>query len=145
MHGSALEDGRHSTPEDPRPQLRWRFLAALALLGLLVGLMLGRLSSPEPVSLERVEVQAGGLVLWFNREAQVHGEHVQGALLLRIDAEGEARRGQLQLNGKAVNWRVGRGAQGLLLNLVAARPLRGEWHGATADGRWRLTISLRAE
>jgi hypothetical protein len=35
--------------------------------------------------------------------------------------------------------------KGLLLNLLAARPLRGEWRGATEDGRWRLQVSLREE
>lgn len=146
MHGSELEDGQDSTPEeDPRPKLWRRFLAALALLGLLVGLMLGRLTAPEPVTLEQVEALPDGLQIWFSGEPKVSGEHLHGALVLLFEADGRAQHGQLQLAGKGVNWRLIHSERGLLLNLVAARPLRGEWHGAAVEGRWRLRISLRAE
>jgi hypothetical protein len=32
-----------------------------------------------------------------------------------------------------------------LLNLVAARPLHGEWSGSEVDEGWRLQIHLREE
>jgi hypothetical protein len=32
--------------------------------------------------------------------------------------------------------------EGLLLTVVAARPLHGEWAGAEDDGRWRLQVIL---
>ena len=47
------------------------------------------------------------------------------------------------LNGKNVNWRLRRTDGGLLLTLVAARPLQGDWAGAPQDGRWRLQVNLR--
>lgn len=118
---------------------------SLALVGLMVGLMIGRLTAPEPRVLEQVEVVPAGLQLWFNEQPEIHGEHVDGAVALLINSEGKAQQGRLQLEGKPVSWRVRKTDQGLLLNLVAARPLRGEWAGATVDGRWRLEISLREE
>ena len=43
-------------------------------------------------------------------------------------------------SGSAINlW------EQMLLNLVAARPLRGEWKGEEADGRWRLEVHLQEE
>ncbi|UVE18211.1 hypothetical protein NVV93_02065 [Pseudomonas sp. LS44] len=148
MPGSALDNERHSTPETPRPQMGWRFIVSLAVFGLLLGLMLGRLSGPSVTTLEKAEVQEGRLLLWFDQEPSVRGESVQGVLVLRIEASGAARHGQLQMDGKTVNWRIAKGKGeegGLLVNLVAARPLRGEWRGAAVDGRWRLEISPREE
>ena len=117
----------------------------LALFGFLVGMMIGRLGDPQPVMLEKVEVTADGLQLWFDAEPKVAAEHVDGALVMRFDAEGSSRQGQLQLNGRTVNWRVLRNKGGMLLNLVAARPLQAQWHGAAEGGRWRLEVSLTAE
>ncbi|WP_027897187.1 hypothetical protein [Zestomonas thermotolerans] len=146
MHGSALEDGQHSTPETPRPQMGWRFFASLALFGLLLGMMLGRLTDDGTAHLERVEAVEDGLVLWLDREAPLRGERIAGALVLHLEASGEPARGQLRLAGKAVSWRtLPEGKDRLRLELVAARPLHGEWRGAAADGRWRLRISLRSE
>ncbi|UVJ44335.1 hypothetical protein NVV94_01600 [Pseudomonas sp. LS1212] len=146
MHGSERKDGLHSTPEDdPRPNLWPRVMFSLALVGLMVGLMIGRLTAPEPRVLEQIEVVPAGLQLWFNEQPEIHGEHVDGAVALLINAQGKAQQGRLQLAGKPVSWRVRKTDQGLLLNLVAARPVRGEWAGATVDGRWRLEISLREE
>ncbi|MET1079606.1 MAG: hypothetical protein ABWY06_16460 [Pseudomonas sp.] len=146
MHGSELKNTRHSTPEPPsRPQLWTRVIGSLALFGFLIGMMLGRLQAPEPLRLERVEVQADQLQLWFNEQPRFSGEQVQGALALRFEAQGRAQQGQLDVAGRRVNWRLLRGPQGLSLNLVGARPLRGEWHGAAVRGGWRLTVSLREE
>ncbi|NBA94129.1 hypothetical protein [Pseudomonas sp. R5(2019)] len=146
MHGSEQKDGQHSTPDtDPRSQLWPRVMLSLAIVGLMVGLMIGRLTTPEPRVLEQIEVVPAGLVLWFNEEPQLHGEHVDGAVALLFQAEGKAQRGRLQVQGKDVIWRVQRSEEGLLVNLVAARPLHGQWSGGAVDGRWRLNISLREE
>jgi hypothetical protein len=146
MHGSEHKDGMHSTPEeDPRPKLWPRFLGSIAIFGVMVGLMIGRLTTPDPIALQQIEPLPNGVAVWFNREPQLHGEIVDGAVALLFNANGEAQRGELKLNGRDVRWRVQKSDKGLLLNLLAARPLRGEWHGATLDGRWRLEVSLREE
>ncbi|QNH80049.1 hypothetical protein GGD92_18000 [Pseudomonas protegens] len=146
MHGSEEKDGLHSTPEeDPRPKLMLRVFGSLAIVGMMVGLMIGRLTQPDPVELQQVEVAADGLVVWFNHEPKVHGEHIDGTVALLFDAQGRAQNGQLQVNQKTVNWRVRLADQGLLLNLVAARPLRGQWSASQVDGRWRLAIHLQEE
>ncbi|MGX1124759.1 hypothetical protein AB7M23_001552 [Pseudomonas sp. HLS-6 TE3448] len=116
---------------------------SLAIFGMLVGLMIGRLTAPEPRELEQVEVIEGGLNLWFNEEPKLHGEEVEGAVALLFEADGRPQRGQLQLEGKPVSWRVQKTDKGLLVNLVAARPLHGDWAGAEQDGRWRLQVLLR--
>ena len=122
-----------------------RVFGSLAIVGVMVGLMIGRLIQPDPVALQQVEVAPDGLVLWFNHEPKLHGEHIDGTVALLFDAQGQAQKGQLQVNQRNVNWRVRRADQGLLLNLVAARPLRGQWDGSEVQGRWRLAIHLREE
>ena len=122
-----------------------RVFGSLAIVGMMVGLMIGRLTLPDPVELQQVEVAPDGLVLWFNHEPKVHGEHIDGAVALLFDAQGRGQNGQLQVNQKNVNWRVRLADRGLLLNLVAARPLRGDWAGSEVEGRWRLAIHLREE
>ena len=62
---------------------------------------------------------------------------------LLFDAKGKPQNGQLMLNGKNVNWRVRDTDAGLLLTVVAARALQGDWAGAPQDGRWRLQVNLR--
>ncbi|WP_397450984.1 hypothetical protein [Pseudomonas sp. NA-150] len=146
MHGSELNDGVHSTPEeDPRPKLWPKVLGSMAIVGMMVGMMIGRLTAPEPLTLQQIEPSATGLVLWFNDEPTVHGEDVSGSLAMLFNAEGTAQQGQFKLNGKDVRWKVQHAKGGLLLNLLAARPLHGDWHGAKVDGRWRLEVSLREE
>ncbi|MGV8920280.1 MAG: hypothetical protein ACOH2R_21200 [Pseudomonas sp.] len=146
MHGSELKDGLHSTPEeDPRPKLWPKVLGSMAIVGMMVGLMIGRLTAPDPLALQQIEPSQTGLVLWFNAEPTVHSEDVSGSLAMLFNAQGKAQQGQFKLNGKDVRWKVQRADGGLLLNLLAARPLHGDWHGAKEDGRWRLEISLREE
>ncbi|MBD8094388.1 hypothetical protein IFT48_30795 [Pseudomonas fluorescens] len=146
MHGSEGKDALHSTPEDdPRPKLLPRVMGSLAIVGLMVGLMIGRLTTPDPVELQQVEIAADGIVVWFNSEPKLHGEHVDGTVAVLFDAQGKAVSGQLKVNDRDVNWRIRKTDGGLLLNLVAARALHGEWKGEKADGRWRLQIHLREE
>lgn len=122
-----------------------RVFGSLAIFGVMVGLMIGRLTNPDPTELQQVQVEPDGLVVWFNNEPKVHGEHVDGAVALLFEAEGRAQKGQLKVNARDANWRVRAAQEGLLLNVVAARPLRGEWSGREVDGRWRLELRLREE
>jgi len=111
----------------------------------MVGLMIGRLTEPDPLELLQIEELPSGLVLWFNQEPHVVSEQVDGAVALRFTAKGQPWRGQLQLDGKVVRWKLERKGGDLLLNLLAARPLHGDLRGAELDGRWRLEVSLREE
>lgn len=120
-----------------------RVMTSLAIFGLMVGLMIGRLTNPEPSELQQVEIIDGALVAWFNNEPKLHGEIVDGSVALLFDAQGRAQKGQLKLNGKDVNWRVRLSEKGLLLTVVAARPLRAQWAGSEVDDRWRLEVRLQ--
>ena len=120
-------------------------MGSLAIFGMMIGLMIGRLTTPDPSQLQQVEVTGDGLVVWFNNEPKTHGEMVDGSVALLFGAEGKAQKGQLKLGGKDVNWRVRLSDGGLLLTLVAARPLQGEWAGSEVDDHWRLEIHLREQ
>ncbi|EJL04923.1 MULTISPECIES: hypothetical protein [Pseudomonas] len=146
MHGSADKDERHSTPQtDRRSKLMPRVMGSLAIVGVMVGLMIGRLTTPEPNELQQIEVTEGELVAWFNNEPKLHGEVIDGSVALLFDAQGRPQNGQLKVNGKDVNWRVRLSDKGLLLTLVAARPLRGEWTASEVDDRWRVEVRLQEQ
>ncbi|WP_150672315.1 hypothetical protein [Pseudomonas fluorescens] len=146
MHGSEGKDDAHSTPpEGVRSKLFLRVMGSLAIVGVMVGMMIGRLTTPDPSQLQQVEVTNDGLVVWFNNEPKTHGEMVDGSVALLFDAEGKAQKGQLKFGGKDVNWRVRLSDGGVLLTLVAARPLQGEWSGSEVEDRWRLEIHLREQ
>ena len=143
MHGSRREDDEHSTPEpDLRSKAFPRVMLSLAIVGLMVGLMIGRLTTPDERVLEQVEVVQDGLDLWFNEEPKLHGENVEGTVAVLFEAQGKAQRGQLNLQGKPVGWRVQKSEEGLLLTVVAARPLHREGAGAEDAGRWRVQVRL---
>ena len=145
MHGSEGKDERHSTPPvDNRSKLLPRVIGSLVIVGLMIGLMIGRLTTPDPSVLQQVEVRDGGLVVWFNNEPKLHGEIIDGTVALLFQAEGPAQNGQFKLSGKDVNWRTRKSDGGLLLTVLAARPLLGEWVGSEVDDRWRLEIRLQA-
>jgi hypothetical protein len=146
MHGSEGKDERHSTPQaDSRSKLFPRVMMSLAIVGVMVGLMIGRLTTPDPSVLQQIDVTSEGLVVWFNNEPKTHGEIVDGSVALLFEAEGKAQQGQLKLNDKSVNWRVRLSDWGVFLTMVAARPLQGEWAGSEVDDRWRLEIHLREQ
>jgi len=128
---------------DNRSKLLPRVIGSLAIVGLMIGLMIGRLTTPDPSVLQQVEVTDGGLVVWFNNEPKLHGEIIDGTVALLFQAEGPAQKGQFKLNGKDVNWRTRASDGGLLLTVLAARPLQGDWVGSEVDDRWRLEIHLR--
>ncbi len=117
-------------------------ILSLAIVGLMVGLMIGRLTTPEERVLEQVTVVQDGLDLWFNEEPKLHGENVEGTVAVVFEAQGKAQRGQLTMQGKPVGWRLQKSEEGLVLSVVAARPLHGEWTGAEDDGRWRVQVRL---
>ena len=143
MRSTEVEDRRHSTgAQDPMRRIRRTFFGSLVLIGLLVGLMIGRLTAPGPVQLELVQVQPQGLSLQFDREPELYDEHLEGAFALLFQAEGEAQSGQLQIDGMPVAWRVQQTEKGLLLHLVAARRLQGQWQGARGDGGWQVQVSV---
>ena len=75
------EDDEHSTLEPDLRSKAWpRVLLSLAIVGMMVGLMIGRLTAPQERVLEQVEVVQDGLDLWFNDEPKLHGETVQGTV-----------------------------------------------------------------
>lgn len=114
----------------------------MAIVGFMVGMMIGRLTTSEPARLEQIEVVEGGLVLWFDHETKVRADNLDGVVALLIEAHGQAAQGQTQWEGKPVRWRVEEGREGLSLNLLAARPLQGGWVARKENGRWRLEVSL---
>lgn len=120
-------------------------IGSLAIVGMMIGLMIGRLTTPDVSVLERVEVTDGGLVVWFNNEPKLHGEIIDGTIALLFQAEGRPQKGQLKLDGKDVNWRTRKSDGGLLLTVLAARPLQGNWRGSEVDDRWRLEVHLREQ
>lgn len=117
-------------------------ILSLAIVGLMVGLMIGRLTTPEERVLEQVMVVQDGLDLWFNEEPKLHGENVEGTVAVVFEAQGKAQRGQLTMQGKPVGWRLQKSEEGLVLSVVAARPLHGEWTVAEDEGRWRVQVRL---
>ncbi|MBD8188877.1 MULTISPECIES: hypothetical protein [Pseudomonas syringae group] len=146
MHGSEQKDGMHSTPEeDPRPKLWPRVLGSMAIVGFTIGTIIGRLQQPVPVELEQIEELPTGLALWFDEEPRYEGSTVDGAVVLRLDASGRPWSGQLRFDSKVARWKLERGEKGLVLTLLAARPLQGDWRTEKVDGRWRLEVSLREE
>ncbi|QVI86151.1 hypothetical protein [Pseudomonas viridiflava] len=146
MHGSEQKDGMHSTPEaDPRPKLWPRVLGSMAIVGFTIGTIIGRLQQPVPVELEQIEELPTGLALWFDEEPRYEGSTVGGAVVLRLDASGRPWSGQLRFDSKVARWKLERGEKGLVLTLLAARPLQGDWRTEKVDGRWRLEVSLREE
>ncbi|WP_312342571.1 hypothetical protein [Stutzerimonas nitrititolerans] len=147
------ESGEHSTatgdpaaggpaPYDPRPRLRRRFFASLVLIGLLTGLLIGRLVDPGPVRLEAVQALPEGLQLRFDREPALHQEYLDGAFGMLVQAEGRDQQGELRIDDMPVRWRIQPSERGLLVNLVAVRALRVQWQGEERDGGWWMVLEV---
>jgi len=119
-----------------------RVIGSLAILGFLVGLMIGRLFHPDAMHLKAVEAQDDQLLLWFNVEPQVQVSDAHGTFALRFEGLGRERQGQLRIAGRAANWRVVRDGRELEVRVVAARPLRAAMDAEKVEGRWRLTVRL---
>lgn len=107
--------------------------------------MIGRLTTPEIPSLDRIELHPDMLVLWLQSEAKLHAEAPQGTFAVVLQAHGAPADGELLVQGHPAKWSLRKGDQGLLLTVVAARHLAGQWKGEAVDGRWKLSISLREE
>lgn len=130
----------------PRPWLK--VMVSLCVLGLLLGLMLGRLVNPPhegPPQILAVEPSADGLMLTLNAQPAVRAGQLDGALALQIDASGAAQQGQLRIGDAPVRWKLEPRDKGVLLTLLSTRRLQGTWDSAEVQGRWRLNVSARPE
>lgn len=106
-------------------------------------MMIGRFTAPGPVRVLELAEAPGALVLWLDRAAPVDVERFEGTYALRLAATGSAREGRLQLDGGVlVNWRLRPVDGGMVLGLVAVRPLDADWQARDEDGRWRLEVRL---
>ncbi|WP_447754300.1 hypothetical protein [Pseudomonas nicosulfuronedens] len=150
MQRSEPENGGHSTPakEQMRPRPWLKVMVSLCVLGLLLGLMIGRLLNPAhegPPRILAVEPLDNGLALTLDAQPSVRAGHLDGALAVQIDASGKAQQGQLRIGDAPVRWKLEPQEKGVLLTLLSTRRLQGAWDSAEAQGRWRLTISARPE
>lgn len=130
----------------PRPWLK--VMVSLAALGLLLGLMLGRLVNPPhegPPQILAIEPSANGLVLILDAQPALRAGQLDGALAVQIDAIGKAQQGQLRIGDAPVRWKLEPREKGVLLTLLSTRRLQGAWDSTEDQGRWRLTISARPE
>ncbi len=118
---------------------------SLALFGLLLGMMIGRLTEPAPVQLLQVQRGDGQLALLFDDEPKVYAEQPEGTLALLFEAHGEEASGSLTVAGRPANWRLSRTERGLLLEVVALRPLRASLAGEADPRGWRVQVQLRGE
>ena len=124
----------------PRPWLR--VFSALAIGGLMIGLMLGRLTGPTPGEprLLAVQAQEGTLLLRFDQRATVEAGQIEGALALRVRAAGAAAEGQMRLDGQPLRWRVETREGELWITLLSTRHLGGSWDSEEKDGNWMLRV-----
>ncbi len=124
----------------PRPWLR--VFSALAIGGLMIGLMLGRLTGPTPGEphLLAVRAQDGALLLRFDQSARVEAGQIEGALALRVRAAGAAAEGQMRLDGQPLRWRVESREGELWITLLSTRHLGGSWDSEEKDGDWVLRV-----
>ena len=156
MAGTESENGEHSTAAgdpaagdpaagDSLSRLRWRFFGSLVLIGLLVGMMIGRLTTPEPARLIDVHAFEDGLVLRFNQQTVYREERIDGAYALLLQARGSEGAGQLRFNGQNSRWRVQPAEHGLTLRLVALRALRVQATEREVSGYWLLELRPAAD
>ncbi|QRY80083.1 hypothetical protein JVX91_02885 [Pseudomonas sp. PDNC002] len=150
MQRSEPENGGHSTPAQaqmrPRPWLK--VMVSLCVLGLLVGLMLGRLVNPPregPPTILSVEPTENGLVVTLDAQPAVRAGHLEGALAVQIEAVGKAQQGQFRTGDAPVRWKLEPAEKGMQLTLLSTRRLQGAWDSAEVEGRWRLSVSARPE
>ncbi|OHR83687.1 MULTISPECIES: hypothetical protein [unclassified Pseudomonas] len=116
--------------------------SALAIGGLMIGLMLGRLTGPTPGEphLLAVRAQDGALLLRFDQSARVEAGQIEGALALRVRAAGAAAEGQMRLDGQPLRWRVETREGELWITLLSTRHLGGSWDSEEKDGDWVLRV-----
>ncbi len=119
-----------------------RVISSLALLGLLLGWMIGRLTMPEEIHLLAIEVQPSGLSLWFDYRPEVFSEVLEGTYAVQFKATGAPAQGQLSVGSMLINWRLRLHKRTLVLGFVAVRPLLAQWRESAEGERWRVDIQL---
>ncbi|MDH0292826.1 hypothetical protein N7414_27210 [Pseudomonas sp. GD04087] len=150
MQRSEPENGGHSTSaqEQMRPRPWLKVMLSLCVLGLLLGLMIGRLVNPAhegPAQILGIEPSENGLVLILDAQPAVRAGHLDGALALQIDASGKAQQGQMRIGDAPARWKLQPQDNGVVLTLLSTRRLQGTWDSSEVQGRWRLNISARPE
>ncbi|WP_256676028.1 hypothetical protein [Pseudomonas sp. SCB32] len=110
--------------------------------------MIGRLVNPPhegPAQILAVEPAADGLVLTLDAQPVVRAGHLDGALVLQIDASAKAQQGQLRIGDVPLRWNLEPQEQAVLLTLLSTRRLQGDWDSTEVKGQWRLNVRARPE
>lgn len=137
-----------------RQRQRWvrKMLGSLVLLGLLVGLMFGRLFDPAPVAPTPTQVEVA-LASWQGPELQMDREPVwqrsehPGAIVILLPAArlaGESVQGSLQQGRQRGSWRVVQTARGVEVLLVSlAGEIEAQLLPRQVGQQWRLAVQVR--
>lgn len=137
-------------------RVRWRratiLLGAVLLAGLLVGLMLGRLLNPVPVTPAPIRVEVA-LATWQGPELMLdrqpvwlRSEHAGAVSILLPDARliGEPVQGSLQQGRQRGSWRVEQTPKGVEVLLVSlAGTLDATLQSRSEGQQWRLAVQVR--
>ncbi len=128
--------------EEVRPRPWLRVISALAIGGLMIGLMIGRLLGPTPGDprLLGAQEENGDLVVRFDQPANVRAGQLEGALHLQVRASGKPAEGLMRLDGQPLRWRIEPQESELWITLIATGALVGTWDSEEARGEWRLRI-----
>ena len=133
----------------PRRRLLLKFLASLALLGLLFGLMLGRLLQPtQPTvyanTVEQLSIYADGLSLCLRKQVSIQAMHEQGTYQLLLEnTRGRAARGELLLaDSERITWRVEQQGSYLQVAFIGLQPIFGQWHTRGTAEHWCVNVKI---
>ena len=116
----------------PRRQLLLKFLASLALLGVLFGLMLG------------LRIYADGLGLCLREQTAIQVMHEQGTYQLLLEnTRGRSTRGELLLAGsERITWRVEQQGSYLQVAFIGLQPIFGQWHTRVTAEHWCVDMKI---
>ena len=135
----------------PRRQWILKFLASLALLGFLVGLMIGRVVEPPPAlqpynRLLQLQSYADGLAVCFAQTITPQVRHEQGAYYLWFaDTQGRNAQGEFVLPlGQLVQWQVESRDTGVQVVFVGLQALQGQWSVRQDQQQWCTDIRISA-
>ena len=133
----------------PRRRLLLKFLASLALLGLLFGLMLGRLLQPtQPTvytnTVEQLRIYADGLSLCLRKQASIQVTQVEGAYQLLLEnTQGRSARGELLLTDSGrINWRVAQQGDALQVTFIGLQPVFAHYYTRFAAEHWCVDVKI---
>ena len=133
----------------PRRQLLLKFLASLALLGVLFGLMLGQLLQPRhPIvyanTVEQLSIYADGLSLCLRKQVSIQTMHEQGTYQLLLEnTRGRSTRGELLLAGsERITWRVEQQGSYLQVAFIGLQPIFGQWHTRVTAEHWCVDMKI---